>query len=443
MSVDTFGRDKKVEYYATHYSKEQMATMVQSQELTIDVATMAAAMIDRIAATANKPPFIDVAHEINPYLPRPAGTQMAQAAPAPAPDPTEAPAPAPEPTALAAEGGLMNLNHGGYHAGLAGLESNIPEMAGGGIVAFATGGDNRYGDGLPGGPMPQQPLNIPAQQTPEGIMAAQSNMDRLAGVDPNFFANQQASLAQDRKDLSAEKEKALGEGLMLFGVGLMGAREGQVWARASESAQQALLQVAGAHNEIKKQEAEMKNASRALNVAEHQFKLGKSAAASATIAANLQKIEDAKNAQIAAKNVENQGYFKGFLELALVDKKGLIDKAIAEIKATSERSTESERFVAHLKNLRANGTPEQTSQFLADWNQAKGNGINQKDIFSLMSKDTFGLKSRADIKKQAETAGAIANELSTPQAPVKAPIPGKAPVGNNQVDLNNPLIPRK
>jgi len=426
MSVDTFGRDKKVEHYATHYSKEQMATMVQSQELTIDVATMAAAMIDRIAATAMKPPTQDVAHKINPYLPRPAGTQMAQAAPAPAPDPTEAPAPAPEPTALAAEGGLMHLSHGGHvHSGLAGLESNIPEMAGGGIVAFAGGGT--YGSNLPGGQVPQEPLNLPAQQTPEGIMAAQSHMDRLAGVDPNFFANQQASLAEDKKDLSAEKEKAIGQGMFLFGAKLLGAREGQVWSTASDAAQQAFLQVAGAHSEIKKQEAEIRNATRALNVAEHQFKLNKSAATSAAVTANQTRIADAKNAQITAKNEMNQGYAKAYYEQALVDKKGLIDKAIAEIKATSERSTESERYVAHLKKLRANGTPEEVSQFMTDWNEAKGNGISDRDIYK---KDTWGMKTKADIKKEVENARAVVNELRTP------PVPGQAPT-SGIVDFNS------
>lgn len=421
MSLKTLnGEMDKVREYATQYSKPQMAAMVQNQEMSLEDATMAGAMIDRITATALKPPTQDVAHKINPYLSAP---QMAQAMPPQA----QGMEPTAEPTALAAEGGLMHLNHGGYHAGLAGLESNIPEMAGGGIVAFAAGGDNRYGSNLPGGPMPQQPLNIPAQQTPEGIMAAQSNMDRLAGVNPNFFSEQQAGLAQDRKDLAAEKDKAIGQGMFLFGAKLLGAREGQLFSTASEAAQQAFLQVAGAHGEIKKQESELKSASRALSAAQQQFAQNKSSNALAAISANQQRIEDAKNAQIAAKNVENQGYFKGFLELYNTNQKGAYDLAIANIKAKSENSTESERTIARLEKIRAKGTPEEMAQYVADFNTAKGNAIGAKDVLAIQKGDTFNLKTEGDIKKQLEAAERIASEVRNPQAPGQPATSGIVP----------------
>jgi hypothetical protein len=421
MSLKTLnGEMDKVREYATQYSKPQMAAMVQNQEMSLEDATMAGAMIDRITATALKPPTQDVAHKINPYLSAP---QMAQAMPPQAP--MQGMEPTAEPTALAAEGGLMHMNHGGYHAGLAGLESNIPEMAGGGIVAFAGGGT--YGSNLPGGPMPQQPLNIPAQQTPEGIMAAQSNMDRLAGVNPNFFSEQQAGLAQDRKDLAAEKDKAIGQGMFLFGAKLLGAREGQLFSTASEAAQQAFLQVAGAHGEIKKQESELKSASRALSAAQQQFAQNKSSNALAAISANQQRIEDAKNAQIAAKNVENQGYFKGFLELYNTNQKGAYDLAIANIKAKSENSTESERTIARLEKIRANGTPEEMAQYVADFNTAKGNAIGAKDVLAIQKGDTFNMKTEGDIKKQLEAAQRIASEVRNPQAPGQPATSGIVP----------------
>lgn len=428
MSLKTLnGEMDKVREYATQYSKPQMAAMVQNQEMSLEDATMAGAMIDRITATALKPPTQDVAHKINPYLSAP---QMAQAMPQ---APMQGMEPTAEPTALAAEGGLMHMNHGGYHAGLAGLESNIPEMAGGGIVAFAAGG---YGSNLPGGPMPQQPLNIPAQQTPEGIMAAQSNMDRLAGVNPNFFSEQQAGLAQDRKDLAAEKDKAIGQGMFLFGAKLLGAREGQLFSTASEAAQQAFLQVAGAHGEIKKQESELKSASRALSAAQQQFAQNKSSNALAAISANQQRIEDAKNAQIAAKNVENQGYFKGFLELYNTNQKGAYDLAIANIKAKSENSTESERTIARLEKIRAKGTPEEMAQYVADFNTAKGNAISERDVLAIQKGDTFNMKTEGDIKKQLEAAERIASEVRNPQAPGQPATPGRPPT-SGIVDFNS------
>jgi hypothetical protein len=162
-----------------------------------------------------------------------------------------------------------------------------------------------------------------------------------------------------------------------------------------------------------------------LSAAQQQFAQNKSSNALAAISANQQRIEDATNAQIAAKNVENQGYAKAYYELALVDKKGLIDKAIAEIKATSERSTESERFVAQLKNLRANGTPAQVSQFLADWRQAKGTNIGPRDIGNKRKSDPFGLKTDADIQKEAEADIRISSAVTNPQAPGEPATPGQ------------------
>ena len=340
MSLKTLnGEMDKVREYATQYSKQQMASMVQNQQMSLEDATMAGAMIDRIAATANKPPTEDVAHKINPYLAGGAPPPP-QAAPQ---APPEAPPPPPEqPPQAAAEGGLMHLAHGGHvHSGLAGLESNIPEMAGGGIVAFAGGGT--YGDKLPGGPIPQQPLNIPAQQTPQGIMAAQDSMNNLAGVDPNFFANQQASLAQDRQDLSAEKEKAIGQGMFLFGAKLLGAREGQLFSTASEAAQQALLQIGQAHKDILAQDQEIKKASRSLNAAEHQFKLNKSSDALNQIQANKDRIEAAKNEQIKSSNALELGQASAFMELYKSNADNAMKLLVAKINQASTSSSEGER----------------------------------------------------------------------------------------------------
>ena len=422
------GDIEKVRELATKYDKQQLARMAQMGLVGAEDAVMAGLMIDRIAQTAMKPPTTTVAQDVLGPRPQmqqgPQGVVGLQQAPG-APQGPQAPTQGMAPPAMAAEGGLMQLAHGGS-TGLAGLESNIPEMAGGGIVAFAAGG---YGSNLPGGPMPQQPLNIPAQQTPEGIMAAQSNMDKLAGVNPNFFPEQQASLAQDRKDLAAEKEKAIGHGLFLFGAGLMGAREGQEWVKASESAQQALLQVAGAHGEIKKQESELKSASRALSAAQQQFAQNKSSSALAAITANQQRIEDAKNAQIAAKNVENQGYFKGFLELAKTDKEGFHSQAVALIKSKSESSTESERTIATLEKLQAAGDPVKLAQFLANFNTAKNNDPGAKEYLAIKGKDTFNMQTESDIKNVLATSKRVASEVNNPQVPGKAPVLGNATGG--------------
>jgi hypothetical protein len=384
MSLKTLnGEMDKVREYATKYSKQQMAALVQNQEMSLEDATMAGAMIDRIAATANKPPIQDVAHDINPDLPGGAPPPPPQGPPQGMPPPQEQP-PAPpqemppqQPPMAAAEGGLMHLNHGGYHApsGLAGLQSNIPEMAGGGIVAFSgedgslvpgpqsmlqapgsmQGGSRvpGYASRLPFGPVPQQPLQIPQEETLADITAKRKIADEMAGVDPNFFAQQQEENAKQKASLSKEKDVALGEGLMLFGVKLMGARKGFEWAAASEGAQQALLSIQGANREIKAQEREYNKASQALKAAEQQLKHNHSSDMMEKVQASKDRKMNAENAQTAADNTLQKGYFDAYVDLKKHDSKLANEWAIAEMKKASPDSTAEERNRVILEKIRS------------------------------------------------------------------------------------------
>lgn len=379
MSLKTLNGDlDKVREYATKYSKQQMAALVQNQEMSLEDATMAGAMIDRITATANKPPIQDVAHDINPDLPGGAPPPPPQGPPQGMPPPQEqTPAPPQEmppqqPPMAAAEGGLMHLNHGGYHApsGLAGLQSNIPEMAGGGIVAFSEGGDKGtpvpgqimpgipgqgYASRLPFGPVPQQPLQIPQEETLADITAKRKIADEMAGVDPNFFAQQQEENAKQKASLSKEKDVALGEGLMLFGVKLMGARKGFEWAAASEGAQQALLSIQGANREIKAQEREYNKASQALKAAEQQLKHNHSSDMMEKVQASKDRKMNAENAQTAADNTLQKGYFDAYIDLKKHDSKLASEWAIAEMKKASPDSTAEERNRVILEKIRSAG----------------------------------------------------------------------------------------
>lgn len=106
----------EIQTLATKYSKTQLQKMAQMGLIDSTKAVMAGMMIDRISKQNMAPP----------------ATTVAEDALAP-PPPQEAPQ------------GPPQMGPGGappeQSAGLAGLPSNIPEMAGGGIVAFADGGD--------------------------------------------------------------------------------------------------------------------------------------------------------------------------------------------------------------------------------------------------------------------------------------------------------------
>jgi hypothetical protein len=106
---------QEIQALATKYSKPQLQKMAQMGLIDPTKAVMAGMMIDRIQQQNMQPPQQTVAEEVMgaPQSPQQAPQQMPQA------------------------------------AGVAGLPSNLPpQMAGGGIVAFADGGDiDDYADG--------------------------------------------------------------------------------------------------------------------------------------------------------------------------------------------------------------------------------------------------------------------------------------------------------
>jgi hypothetical protein len=57
------------------------------------------------------------------------------------------------------------------------------------------------------------------------------------------------------------------------------------------------------------------------------------------------------------------------------------------------------------------------AQYVADFNTAKGNAINERDVLAIQKGDTFNMKTEGDIKKQLEAAKRIASGVRNPQAP--------------------------
>jgi len=122
MKRDDFGmRIDEIRELATKYSKPDLARMVKMGLIDPQRALMAGMMIDRIAKSAMQPPQTTVAEDV---LAAPT-TAQGQIPPGIMGAP-QAPAPSP---------------------GVAGLPSGMENMAGGGIVAFAEGGDT---DDIPG-----------------------------------------------------------------------------------------------------------------------------------------------------------------------------------------------------------------------------------------------------------------------------------------------------
>ena len=132
MKRDDFNvRIDEVRELATKYSKPDLQRMVQMGLIEPQKAVMAGMMIDRIAKSAMQPPTTTVAQDVLGMAPTAAQGQIPQQMPPQMPQ-----MPLPQ---MAADGGIMGSLP--YSDGVAALPTNLPDYAGGGIVAFADGGD--------------------------------------------------------------------------------------------------------------------------------------------------------------------------------------------------------------------------------------------------------------------------------------------------------------
>ena len=340
------GGIEKIRELATKYDKPQLAHMAQMGLVGANEAVMAGMMIDRIAQSAMKPPEQTVAQDVL----QPQGPQMQQA---------------PQGVAGLQQSAGEPPMEEVPSQGVAGLPSNLPHMAGGGMVSFA--GDE---GSLVGGPygnamsrqVPQQgrPQMRPLQQfalpelpTLQGSMDQEQEAQRMAGVDPNFIANMQKETLAKKGEFEGRKNRAMGDALMMWGAGMIGARQGQEWVTASASAQQSLLGYKSAMDEIKASEKEIDKASRELSLAEHQMKMGRSERALDRVEASKSKLFDAQNKQIEANNAREFQGAQLLVDLYKVDANNANDIAVAQIQksAPNAKPTEKQEYVNNVQRL--------------------------------------------------------------------------------------------
>jgi len=161
---------QEIQTLATKYSKAQLQKMAQMGLIDTTKAVMAGMMIDRISKQNMTPPVTTVAED--------------------ALTPPQAPP-------QAAPQGPPQMGPGGappeQSAGIAALQSNIPEMAGGGIVAFADGGD------------------MPSYKD-EGLVDMRTDPKRNISTKTQNLRNadRYQILAEELRDEQAKEAKALG-----------------------------------------------------------------------------------------------------------------------------------------------------------------------------------------------------------------------------------------
>jgi len=433
MKRDDFNvRIDQVRELATKYSKPELQRMVQMGVVGPQEAVMAGMMIDRIAKSAMTPPQTTVAQDVLGAAP----TAEGQGMPPQMGQPPQMPqGQMPPPPQMAADGGIMGALP--YSDGVASLPTNLPDYAGGGIVAFADGGRpedyvraSRQADAalatmpqsdaqtLPGGYKLREyaPIKDPSLQEQFDISR---KAEQMAGVDQDIYKRMREEETGRRDELKGRREEAKGEALLMAGLGLMGARRGQEFETLGNVGRQAVQQYSGALKEIRENEKDIKKTERELTLAEDRMKRDTSGKAANQYQSLLVRKEDQENKQIDQFNKAQEKSSDLFVTKYGIDENakralevakmsGEYQLAVAKIhERYANRPTEGQQILGKYHDILAKQGPEKAEQYMRDWGRVK-EGFKPQNVYSM------------DDAMKAVSANPINSGLSESQLVAKA-----------------------
>jgi hypothetical protein len=305
MKRDDMGmRIDEIRKLATEYDKQKLAQMVQMGLVEPQKAVMAGMMIDRITKSAMQPPQTTVAQDVLGMAPMagqmpPMQEQQPQM---PQQMPQEAP------PQMAADGGIMGMLP--YSDGVAALPTNIPDYAGGGIIAFADRGAVK--DPYQIEKANFRELDMPVDRTAQTEIARRDEMQKAFGFKPDEFFSQRAAEAKaEREKLKTREEestsKALTKGFLRAAAGkARGNTLSAFLANAAEGAIGGLEAYEGMQKDIREQERLLREIDRKDAEAKFLHQRGDVDAAAKRIdeGEKLKMEVKAKNAEIFNKGEE-------------------------------------------------------------------------------------------------------------------------------------------
>lgn len=430
----------EVQALATKYSKVELGRMVKMGLLDPQKAMMAGMMIDRIRQQNAQPPQTTVAEDVfGERQPQPQQPQQVQ-----------------------------------QPAGLETLPAdNIGEYAGGGIVAFAEGdlvsASDTFRKGLASLPAadvaappappaaPRQPsLTLPGGYTMQPYptrtaptfadeLRAQREAERAVGIDSEALYKGMREEEQARREELKERRKQIkGEALMMAGLGLMGAREGQEFETLAGAGRQAVQQYTNAAREIRENDREISKAMRELNLAEDRAKRDMSSKTLQRVQAKQDKVEELeirgvdqynksveKASDLFVEQYKADEAAKRALEVAKMN--GDYQLAVARIHAsTANKPGETERLLGRYHNILATQGPEAANKFMNEIGMVRNVGKPQNTMSFEEAMKIVGNDVRY-AGKTLEEKMELANQIvrSQPGLSSSAPTaPGGAAAGN-------------
>jgi hypothetical protein len=428
MKRDDFNvRIDQVRELATKYSKPELQRMVQMGVVGPQEAVMAGMMIDRIAKSAMTPPQSTVAQDVLGMAPTAAQGQMPQMPQGQMPQ-EQMP-----PPQMAADGGIMGALP--YSDGVAALPTNLPDYAGGGIVAFADGGRpedyvraSRQADAALATMPSEAGLTLPggfkfreyAQQKPTDIkseISALREAEREAGVDPDMYKRMREEEGATRADFAKQREEAKGAAALALASKLFQARQGQEGQMLGAGIAEASNIYGSTLKDIRNTEKDIKKTQRELLMAEDRVKRDMSGKAKQTVDAKAAKIEDLQMRQtdqfnkaqekasdlFSAEHINNVNAMKA-LEVAKMS--GEYQLAVARIHAaTAGKPGETERMIGKYHSILAKEGPEAANKYMGLVDRFRGAGkpqniMSYEEAMKIVNADVMNSSKSLDEKKK-------------------------------------------
>jgi hypothetical protein len=449
---------QEIQELATNYSKPRLQKMAQMGLIDPTKAVMAGMMIDRIQQQNMQMPQQTVADEVlgsseagNVLRDRFGNAVRSGSG---------------QPVRTGVErdrfGNVIASKPSQESPGVAALPSGLPEeMAGGGIVAFADGGDVpgyaegdlvsaedtfRRGLATQGEEMPQQQAaprpsgGVQDLMFPGGLrfreyaqrptpsfkeeFGALRAAEKEAGIDDAaMFAQMREEEKQRRKDLEGRKNRAFGESLMMAGFGLLGAREGQEFEVLSTVGRQAVMQYGSALKDIRETERDISKAERELLLAENKLKREQSGKAQDRYDAKLKELRDVEIKSVDQYNKAVENITRLNMEVYKIDREEAYRMAIAQLEAKTRLESsrisasaayapsETERVMARADALRKAGNVEEAKALEDRYRSFKGldarSGLvtdkELQDAYEARLKDLVGNKARENFLSKYPT----------------------------------------
>ena len=473
MKRDDFNvRIDEVRELATKYSKQDLQRMVQMGIVEPQKAVMAGMMIDRIAKSAMQPPQSTVAQDVLGMAPIAAQGQVP-------PEMAQGQMPPGQmPPMMAASGGIMGALP--YSDGVAALPSNLPDYAGGGIVAFAEGDLVSASDTMRRGLASQQaPMatesglpTLPgglrfkeydamAAPTLESEFETSRRAEQMAGVDTaGLFSKLRQEEAGRREELKGRREEAKGEALLMAGLGLMGARRGQEFEVLSNVGRQAVMQYGASLKEIRDAERDIKKSERELMLAEDKYKRDQSTTNANRLAAKQEKYQDRQTRSVDQYNKAIEEVTRLNMEVYKLDRKEASDMAIAQVQSETSLNVAKIHERGAMARIGALGSDERIiNNMLADLRKTNPNatyldavqaykGAGLSASFADKAYDNVKNRAQVDIKFQTQInkdpgAFQAAIDAETKRLRDESAGGGRSSTPSppsGQVDTSNPLL---